>query len=374
MATHPYSEIPPHQRWRAAMAHTAAGDVDPVVAMPFRIARHEKVATAGSCFAQHIGRHLAARGFTRLVTEPAHPIVPEATANAMQYSVYTARYGNIYTTRQALQLLRRAYGTFTPREEPWTDDNGRWFDPFRPAIQPGGFTSREELVADRAQHLRAVRAMFESADVLVFTLGLTEAWVSRDDGAVFPVCPGVSGGTFDAERYAFVNFTADEVLADLRAFLAEARAVRPELRVVVTVSPVPLAATAEPRHVWTSTTYSKAALRVVAEAIAKEPYTAYFPSYEVITSPASRGAYYTDDLRTVTEAGVEHVMRLFFRHLAEEGADQASDNARESAVTDATADAREAMARAKEAVDMICEENALDVAEKLASKNEAEAR
>ena len=310
MATHPYSEIPPHQRWRAAMAHTAAGDVDPVVAMPFRIARHEKVATAGSCFAQHIGRHLAARGFTRLVTEPAHPIVPEATANAMQYSVYTARYGNIYTTRQALQLLRRAYGTFTPREEPWTDGNGRWFDPFRPAIQPGGFTSREELEADRAQHLRAVRAMFESADVLVFTLGLTEAWVSRDEGAVFPVCPGVSGGTFDAERYAFVNFTADEVLADLRAFLAEARAVRPELRVVVTVSPVPLAATAEARHVWTSTTYSKAALRVVAEAIAKEPYTAYFPSYEVITSPASRGAYYTDDLRTVYGARAAHLASI----------------------------------------------------------------
>lgn len=369
MANHPYSSIPSHQRWRAAMGATVPAEVDPVVAMPFRIARHEKVATAGSCFAQHIGRHLASRGFTALVTESAHPVVPPETAKEMQYGVYTARYGNIYTTRQALQLLRRAFGRFTPREEPWTDGAGNWFDPFRPAIQPGGFTSREELEADRAQHLRAVRTMFETADVLVFTLGLTEAWVSRDDGAVFPVCPGVTGGTFDADRYAFVNFSVDEVLADLRSFLAEARAVRPDLRVVVTVSPVPLAATAEPRHVWTSTTYSKSVLRVVAEAIAKEPYTAYFPSYEVITSPASRGAYYADDLRTVTEAGVEHVMRLFFRHLAEGVEEHAHEPGGEPSEDTAEPSMLE---RAKLAVDVICEENALDVASKLASASPKE--
>lgn len=364
MAKHPYSLIPSHQRWRAAMGATAPAEVDPVVAMPFRIARHDKVATAGSCFAQHIGRHLASRGFTALVTESAHPVVPPETAKEMQYGVYTARYGNIYTTRHALQLLRRAFGHFTPREEPWTDGAGNWFDPFRPAIQPGGFTSREELEADRAQHLRAVRTMFETADVLVFSLGLTEAWISRDDGAVFPVCPGVSGGTFDPDRYAFVNFSVEDVLADLRAFLAEARAVRPDLRVVVTVSPVPLVATAEPRHVWTSTTYSKSVLRVVAEAIAREPNTAYFPSFEVITSPSARGNYYAEDLRSVTEAGVEHVMRLFFRHLAEGD----EDHVRETAGAPAH-DAAEPslLERAKLAVDVICEENALDIAERLAA-------
>jgi hypothetical protein len=345
------------------MGSTRAAEVDPVVAMPFRIARHEKVATAGSCFAQHIGRHLAARGFTSLVTETAHPIVPAETAKTMQYGVYTARYGNIYTPRQALQLLRRAFGRFAPAEPAWTDGAGHWFDPFRPAIQPGGFSSRQELEADRAQHLRAVRTMFETADVLVFTLGLTEAWTSREDGAVFPVCPGVSGGTFDADRYAFVNFSFEEVLADLRAFLAEARAVRPGLRVVVTVSPVPLAATAEPRHVWTSTTYSKSVLRLVAEEIAREPETAYFPSYEVITAPSNRGAYYAEDLRSVTEDGVEHVMRLFFAHLAEREVGVASAPAREAV---AVADTHDALARAKSAVDVICEENALDVAATLA--------
>jgi hypothetical protein len=108
---------------------------------------------------------------------------------------------------------------------------------------------------------------------------------------------------------------------------------------------------------------------VVAEAIAKEPYTAYFPSYEVITSPASRGAYYADDLRTVTEAGVEHVMRLFFRHLAEGVEEHAHEPGGEPSEDTAEPSMLE---RAKLAVDVICEENALDVASKLASASPKE--
>jgi hypothetical protein len=83
---------------------------------------------------------------------------------------------------------------------------------------------------------------------------------------------------------------------------------------MLTVSPVPLAATYENRHVWLSTTYSKAALRVAAdEAVRKFENVFYFPSYEIITSPAAGNRYYDDDLRSITELGVNHVMRVFFR-------------------------------------------------------------
>lgn len=84
---------------------------------------------------------------------------------------------------------------------------------------------------------------------------------------------------------------------------------------MLTVSPVPLIATYENRHVWVSTTYSKAAIRVAAD-IAERRYknVIYFPSYEIITSPAAGGRYYADDLRQVTEIGVKHVMRVFAKH------------------------------------------------------------
>ena len=86
--------------------------------------------------------------------------------------------------------------------------------------------------------------MFETFDVFVFTLGLTECWMSVEDGAVFPVCPGVEGGVFDPEKFAFYNQDVVEVVGDMSAFFDELRSVNLICQVVLTVSPVPLAATA----------------------------------------------------------------------------------------------------------------------------------
>ena len=161
--------------------------------LPFRIGPSDKVATAGSCFAQHIARHLKSSGFTYLVTERAHPLINSEVAESAGYGLFTARYGNIYTSRQLLQLFLRCYGGFTP-EMPLDDAEG----PPRRRVPSDGPARRvpsvRELLADRAHHLKCVRAAFETLDVLVFTLGLTECWVSRRDGTVYPVCPGVSGG------------------------------------------------------------------------------------------------------------------------------------------------------------------------------------
>ena len=38
--------------------------------------------------------------------------------------LFTARYGNIYTSHQLLQLLRRTYGTFVPQDNAWTEPDG----------------------------------------------------------------------------------------------------------------------------------------------------------------------------------------------------------------------------------------------------------
>ena len=158
--------------------------------------------------------------------------------------------------------------------------------------------------------------MFESLDVFVFTLGLTECWRSRADGAVFPICPGVEAGVFQEDRYEFYNQPVDEVLADMTSFLDQLGRVNPRARVILTVSPVPLAATASPGvHVLAATTYSKSVLRVAAECLRQRfPHVDYFPSYEIITGQHARGAYYADDLRNVVEAGVSHVMRVFLDH------------------------------------------------------------
>lgn len=310
--SNPYSKKPDYQFWRRAVSGRGATEVDPVVAVPFGISRTDRVATAGSCFAQHISRYLQKNGFNYFVPEDKPLYSFSAPEN---YGTFSARYGNVYTVRQLWQLFQRAYGLYQPIDEAWKRTDGRYIDPFRPRIQNDGFATVEEVLADRESHLAAVRRTFEECDVFVFTLGLTEGWESTLDGAVFPLAPGTVSAVHDTGRYAFHNFTVPEMEADLDRFIGALREVNPASKVLLTVSPVALIATFEEQHALTATTYSKAALRVVAEmARRSHSLVSYFPSYEMIVGPQARSTFFEDDLREVRPEGVSHVMSVFARH------------------------------------------------------------
>ena len=358
MTQHPYKSLPDKAFWRRSVAQPDPAMVDPVGRFDLRIEPKTKVATAGSCFAQHVARHLSNAGFNYYIPEAGHPVLPATIRTAHNYGTFSARYGNIYTARQLHQLIERAYGRFTPAEGAWTHEDGSIRDPFRPNVQPGGFVSVDEMEMDRAQHLAAVREMFENLDVFVFTLGLTECWESLEDGAVFPLCPGVDGGEFDPAKYAFRNQDVNEVVADMNAFIAALRVVNPTARMIVTVSPVPLMATAEPdAQVLSATTYSKSVLRVAADMLTRQhDFIHYFPSFEVITGVYNRGGYFADDLRNVTEEGVRHVMRLLLKYATgrEEGDAPIAPRASAAEAEDKT------MEMARRFVEVECDEVGLD--------------
>lgn len=323
MSKHPYENLPEYAYWRRAVANVDPTSMNTVVTAQFRISAEDRVATAGSCFSLHLSRYLRDCGLNHFVSESAHPMVSRQLAEEYGYGLFTARYGNIYTSRQLLQLFDRAYGEFSPREDVWQGADGALIDPFRPQIQPGGFVAQTEYQADRRRHFRAVRRAFEGLDVLFFTLGLTECWASRDDGATYPLCPGVAGGEFNSSRHRFVNLTVDDVSSDLKAFVVRLRQVNPRARIILSVSPVPMIATAEDRHILTSNTYSKSVLRVAAETVARSCRdVAYFPSYEIVTGSFSRGSYYGEDCRSVRQEGIDHVMRLFLQHYADVALDR----------------------------------------------------
>lgn len=315
--SNPYKNLPDTQFWKRSVSNVSINELDPVGTPKFCISPDMKVSTAGSCFAQHIARVLDRSGFNYLITEPGLE-VPEDERSAKGYGLFTARYGNIYTVTQLRQLLLEAYGLRTPVEEYWRRSDGKLADPFRPNIEPEGFESWEALSADRKLHLEAVRQMVETSDVFMFTLGLTEAWRSRMDGSVFPLVPGAAAGEFSPAEHEYHNYDVMEVIRDLYEAMSFIKNRNPKLKVVVTVSPVPLIATYESQHVLTSTTYSKSVLRVAAEELRKTfSWVDYFPSYEVITGNFNSGRYYDDDLREVNALGVNHAMKLFMRHFAE---------------------------------------------------------
>lgn len=309
--SHPYRGRPARSRWRSV-----ADAGHPLAIADWYRKKFElsglRVGTAGSCFAQHIGRELRAKGFDFVDAEPPPGMLDRPLQASFGYGIYSARYGNVYTTRQLLQLLQRALGEFSPVEPAWELDGGA-VDPFRPTIEPGPLRDPDEVVAMREDHLARVAKLFESIDVFVFTLGLTEAWVDARDGSVYPVAPGVAGGVYDPDIHKFVNFAHHEVRSDLEAFVRRVRSINPRMRFLLTVSPVPLMATGTDQHVIPATMYSKSVLRSVAGVMSdKYRFVDYFPSYEIISSHVMRGMFYNADLRTVHAAGVSHVMQAFF--------------------------------------------------------------
>lgn len=331
--TCPYNSYPDASFWARSVSRLDYTQVEPRSRPGFELDPTSRIATAGSCFAQNLARVLRSSGYTYFVTEQAPPVflpetarkygLPEGIGDDYGYGLFSARFGNIYTARQLLQLFDRAYGDFAPVDDAWAVRGGAtadgWVDPYRPFIQPVSFPSTEALHADRERHFAAVRRMIEDCDCFIFTLGLTETWANRADGAVYPVCPGCGAGEFSEAEHAFLNFDYEETLADMRAFLERFRAKNPTAQVILTVSPVPLVATAEDRHVIVSTMESKSILRAVAGKLDRQGLASYFPSYEIITGPQNRSRYFEDDLRSITADGIGHVMRVFFHDFCGQG-------------------------------------------------------
>jgi len=326
MAAHPYSDLPPNRYWRRSAARWQDGDYDGLYTPKFPINRDMRIATAGSCFAQHIGRKFRERGYAYLDLEPAPGLLPKHLHQKFGYGMFSCRYGNIYTSRQFVQLIRRAHKNDLPDDHAVWEQNGRFYDGYRPSIEPDGFASLNELIAARSDHLAAVRRMFKRADVMVFTLGLTELWSDAHDRTAFPTCPGTVAGQFDPSQHVFTNLDYNEVLSDMRRVISWAVRRKADMKFLVTVSPVPLAATASKFHVVTATTYSKSVLRAVAGQLQAEfECVDYFPSYEIITSTLSRGVHYEPDTRNVRAPGVDAVMACFFRAHGDKAAEQFSE-------------------------------------------------
>jgi hypothetical protein len=308
----PYSSKAKRAFWRSAVADVHYADLFDLW-QPIKLTPRDRIATAGSCFAQHIGNSLAARGANYIDMEPAPPIFSNINdSRRFGYGVFSCRYGNIYTSRQLIQLFDEAHGNRNPIEPIWKKGD-RFFDALRPRVDPVGQDSSATVLALRKQHLSRVREMFATLDVFVFTMGLTEGWEARADGTMYPMAPGTVAGSYDPDRYAFRNLRCREVLEDMIGFRERLKLVNSSAQILLTVSPIPLVATASENHVLVATTYSKSVLRAVAGELTDNfADVHYFPSYEIIACHPSRGFFFDPDLRSVNTFGVDYVMKHFF--------------------------------------------------------------
>ena len=356
----PYRGLPDRAYWRSGVVEAGAYPPPNIYTPKFVIPKDLPIFTAGSCFAQHVGRALRTNGYDVQDAEPAPVKLPDAVAQKHGYRLYAARFGNLYTIRQFLQLMFECFDEFDPANAIW-EQGGRFFDAMRPGVMPRGLDTPEQVQAARRLHLRAVRGAATRSGLVIFTLGLTEAWEHAPSGTVYPTAPGTIAGRYDPAVHRFVNFRAEAIKADFLALRDLFRTLNKNMRFLLTVSPVPLTATASDAHILPATIYSKSVLRTVAGELASDyDDIDYFPSYEIIASHPGTGRFFEANMRSVNTRGVRRVMNAFLS--AQDAAagltPRQSRRARRHAEQQAKAQA--SAPTEAQAQDVICEEELLE--------------
>jgi len=155
-----------------------------------------------------------------------------------------------------------------------------------------------------------VRELIEGAAVLICTVGLAEVWRRRDGGGTFFQVP--PRAVYQADEHEFVLTTTEENAENLARFYAACRRVNPALRLMITLSPVPLRATFRDMPCMLADEVSKSTLRVAIDRFCRQhPEVYYFPAYEIVKRIV-RDAWEPDGMHVKRET-FERVMATFQR-------------------------------------------------------------
>ncbi|WP_373353460.1 GSCFA domain-containing protein [Pseudoroseicyclus sp. CXY001] len=285
----------------------------------FEISRDETIFAIGSCFARNIERALDGAGMRVLSREFDLGQIGESLDDA-------ANFFNKYSIHSVLNEITWALerDKFPGEEILYPGPKGTWFD-----AQLGMARldfSPEEILAFRHRYLDAMKAVVE-ADVVILTLGYVETWYDRKLGLYTNVMPPMQAIKAEPERFDFRVLSYRDVLEGLEALHALLTRYRTKpLKMLVTVSPVPLLATFRDMDVLVANAYSKSVQRAALDEflIGKEGVD-YFPSYEFVTLSAPEVAWTRNDYRHVAPELVDRIMsNVLTRYLpgaAEEGAD-----------------------------------------------------
>lgn len=255
----------------------------------------------GSCFARNIEEHLIYRGIDVLSKRVVSP--------KEEWPARANGFLNKFTTHSMVQELRwLAQPPENPQDYLLETPKG-WRDMH---LTPGLQGSTLERAIERRRWLAAdYFPRIAQADVLVMTLGLNEVWRDNKTGTLLNAAPGPWEVRRDPGRFVLEITDVQENVAALEEARTLIKALNPAMKIVVTVSPVPMGTTFSGRDVAIANTLSKATLRAAADAFqVRHSDVDYFPSYEIATLTSREFAYAPDCLH-VADRVVSHIMGQF---------------------------------------------------------------
>lgn len=188
----------------------------------------------------------------------------------------------------------------------FADNIGQRFvaDKFRAVVNPDGVMYNPASIlhtVDRyVERLEAEDA--EAPRTAVFTLGTNHVYILNETGEIVDNCRKRPQRLF-TER----ELTVDECAEYLCRAIGRLRSVNPDVRVVLTVSPIRYA-----KYGFHGSQLSKAVLLLAADKVVREhDMVEYFPAYEIVNDELRDYRFYREDMLHPSDQAVEYIWQRF---------------------------------------------------------------
>ena len=188
----------------------------------------------------------------------------------------------------------------------FADNIGQRFvaDKFRAVVNPDGVMYNPASIlhtVDRyVDKLKAEGT--EPPRTAVFTLGTNHVYILNETGEIVDNCRKRPQRLF-TER----ELTVDQCAEYLDKAISRLRGVNPDVRVVLTVSPIRYA-----KYGFHGSQLSKAVLLLAADKVVREhDVVEYFPAYEIVNDELRDYRFYREDMLHPSDQAVEYIWQRF---------------------------------------------------------------
>lgn len=188
----------------------------------------------------------------------------------------------------------------------FADNIGQRFvaDKFRAVVNPDGVMYNPASIlhtVDRyVDRLEAENA--EAPRTAVFTLGTNHVYILNETGEIVDNCRKRPQRLFTE-----CELTVDECAEYLCRAIGRLRSVNPDVRVVLTVSPIRYA-----KYGFHGSQLSKAVLLLAADKVVREhDMVEYFPAYEIVNDELRDYRFYREDMLHPSDQAVEYIWQRF---------------------------------------------------------------
>jgi hypothetical protein len=245
---------------------------------PFSASWTDAVLAVGSCFAENIGGRLS----------------------RLRIDCLTNPGGIVYNPASVGHELERLLDDTACSEGDLVESNGLWCS----LGHHGQFSRREK--ADAITVIEAAaekgRTQLARSNLLLLTFGTAYAYRLKSSGRVVANCHRLPADSFDRVLLDWQKFEPS-----FSRLLERLKAERPDLQVVVTVSPV--------RHLRDSAAgnqISKAQLILLCDALVRRhDFVVYFPAYEIMMDELRDYRFYGRDLVHPSNLAIDIIWERF---------------------------------------------------------------